>query len=256
MCRIPGGSFVMGGVLVDPRPGVVSSLPSPTAVTLRGFDIDQFEVTAAQAVRFLKVHGNKCPAVDTDIVSTMTPCVWAFNAYSPIEQHGEQFVVVEGREEFIVNTFSIEGAMRYCAWVGKQLATSAQWEYAARHDPQTGRDLVYPWGDTWKPNRTCLDGACLREWKRFETMDIAGLFDGTRGRGDGSSPFGLHDTIEGGAELVTACDDPNETCRPGRPCSCHIMITPAILLDIRTMTTYTRVREPGIGAVRCVRPRE
>jgi formylglycine-generating enzyme required for sulfatase activity len=33
--------------------------------------------------------------------------------------------------------FSWQDAMEYCAWVGKHVPSSAQWEYAARHDPRT-----------------------------------------------------------------------------------------------------------------------
>jgi formylglycine-generating enzyme required for sulfatase activity len=256
MCRIPGGSFAMGGSIADPPPHVVSSQPTPTRTSVRDFDIDQFEVTAAQAARFLNAHGNECPGLHARVASKKTPCVWLESGRDPIDEHDGEFVVLPNRGEFVVWNFSIEGAMRYCAWVGKQLATSAQWEYAARHDPRTGRDLIYPWGDTWKANRTCTTHEdCAREWKQFKTVGIAGLFDGTRGRGDGSSPFGVHDTLEAGNEYVTVCDDPNATCRPGRPCPCQIVSTPSGQFDVRTTTTYARLIEPTDGAARCVVPR-
>lgn len=254
MCRIPAGTFQMGGALESPPAHIVTLHPTPVATTLRSFDIDQFEVTAPQAALFLNAHGNDCPGMHAKVVSTETPCVWP-RPRNGLEQRDGTFTVSPGHELRVIGHFSIEGAMRYCAWVGKQLATSAQWEYAARHDPRTGRDLIYPWGDRWDPNYTCTErGACQGEWKKYSSIAVAGLFDGTRGRRDGSSPFGVHDTIEGAHEYLIACDDPNETCRPGLPCRCKVPSVVGGQFDGTHTTTYARFVDFTIGSARCVRP--
>src|SRR5690606_15448243 len=175
------------------------------------------------------------------------------------ERNG-RYVVDPGRE-LEPPRFTWEGAMRYCAWVGKQVATSAQWEYAARHDPASGQDLAYPWGNDWRPkSASCLIVGCTPSPTGGDGIAV-GLFDGTVGRGDGSSPWGVHDMAGGAGEIVFECDDPNTTCMPGgHPCPCRKLITSnkgATKPEDLHVAYRIGARDPqsGFNAVRCVRPR-
>ncbi|HEY5936978.1 MAG TPA: SUMF1/EgtB/PvdO family nonheme iron enzyme [Kofleriaceae bacterium] len=254
MCRIEGGTFEMGGTFPNSPPHIVSSRAAPVKTSVGAFDIDQFEVTAPQVALFLNAHGNDCPGLHLNN-RQRTPCVW-FDSPQGLEERDGRFVVLPEHQRMVVGGFSAEGAMRYCAWVGKQLVTSAQWEYAARHDPKTGRDLIYPWGDSWLRDRTCtMDTDCRAERRRYNSVAIAGMFDGTRGRGDGSSPYGVHDTVEGAPEFVVSCSNPNDTCHPGTVCQCQVSSTAIGQFDPTLATTFARFDDFPYGAVRCVVPR-
>jgi len=259
MCRVRGGTFVMGAGAPSPE---IKAVPT----TVGDFDIDQFEVTSAQAVHFLNAHGNDCPGLDVmNHPSNPRPCVMGPKLSGIREDANGRFSVQRGRE-LDTPLFTWEGAMRYCAWVGKQVATSAQWEYAARHDPDTGKDLAYPWGDEWDPRRTaCRAEGCTPSPARVPHVDMRdppiGSFDGTRGRLDGSSPWGVHDMAGGASELVFQCGDPNTPCSPGqRACSCRKLdtsnggATSPDELHVTHRFDGTHLKKGGLSTVRCVRP--
>ncbi len=240
MCRVTGGTFMMGGPVPEDLIPAFAPVPVPSATTVGDFDIDQFEVTQQQAALFLNAHGNNCPGLDLPKNGGATPCV-SLGSPERIELRDGRFVVPRGDELDAANGFTWEGAMRYCAWVGKHVPSSAQWEYATRHDPTTERDLIYPWGDTWESRRvSCavIDG-CISEQRRW----VIGRFEGSRGRGDGTSPWGLHDAIGNMTELVFACDEPQQRCSPGtgRSCRCQPLSAPAGQGDPAAMTVFARL---------------
>ncbi|MDQ3370235.1 MAG: formylglycine-generating enzyme family protein [Myxococcota bacterium] len=240
MCRVTGGTFMMGGPIPEDLAPAFSYVPVPVATTVGDFDIDQFEVTQQQAALFLNAHGNQCPGLDVRFAGD-SPCLLVGLLPEEIHERDGRFVVPHGHELDAANGFSWEGAMRYCTWVGKRVPSSAQWEYAARHDPKTGRDLIYAWGDTWDSRRVscAVIEECIQDKRRW----VVGRFDGSKGRGDGTSPWGLHDTIGNLSETVFACADPEETCSPGtgRSCRCQAMSAVAGQADPAAMTAFARL---------------
>lgn len=201
MCKVDGGSFVM-----SKKAAAAAGLTGK--VSLKSFYIDQFEVTAAQFARFLNVHGNDCPGRNAPTPPICARIVHGNdgNGQRLIMEDGGKFRPVLGTEDRAA-TVSLEAALRYCTWAGKALASEAQWEYAARHDPRTGRDLKYPWGDRFEANRSWV----VNYKEPLQPGDAlpAGTFDGTNGHLDGSSPWGVHDLAGNGYEQVVRCPTPD-----------------------------------------------
>lgn len=118
------------------------------------------------------------------------------------------------REGHPVNCLSYNAARHFCqAWLGGELPTEAQWEYAAR-----GPDsYLYPWGDSPPPD--CSRANCSEE---LETMGCAHVTDGSSPATSevgsapaGASPFGVLDMSGNVSELVRDCEQPYQTCPGG-----------------------------------------
>ena len=251
MCRVTGGTFQMGGAPGSPHAVAV-------ATRVDDFDIDQFEVTVQQAALFLNAHGNECPGFERLANGDATPCM-LFDVQRTVLRRNGRFVAAEGAELTAAQDFSWEGAMRYCQWVGKDVPSLAQWEYAARHDPRARRDLRYPWGDQWRPRHVwCgVPQLCQLPDARDSAGAFVGIFDGTRGNGDGSSPWGVHDMMGGEVELATRCDEPNATCRPGLPCSCARFEVGSVFADAddRSVAAHVERELHSFQGLRCARRR-
>ncbi|GAB4468138.1 MAG: hypothetical protein Kow00124_02070 [Anaerolineae bacterium] len=178
MVFVPGGTFLMGDESRE------NSSPRHE-VTLDAFYIDRTEVTNAQW-RACVEAGACSPPADT-------------RAYD-----GTPYYDDPAFDDYPVIYVSWAAADAYCRWRGARLPTEAEWEMAARWDPQTGAVTLYPWGDEWDPARAnACDSSCML----LEAADPA-ADDGwpqTAPVGsfpDGASPLGVLDMAGNVAEWV------------------------------------------------------
>jgi len=120
MVTIPAGWFLMGSDKKVDRLAYFTELPQ-RKVFLDAFDIDKYEVTTVQFLKFV-LATNRPPLID-----------WRYDGGNFQES-------MAGHPVMHVSWFDADA---YCRWAGKRLPTEAEWEKAARGDD--GR--IYPWGN-------------------------------------------------------------------------------------------------------------
>ena len=145
MVWVPGGSFVMGANPHYPEEG------PPKTLVIKGFWIDTHEVTNAQFAAFVKATGYKTlserdpPKLPGAPPEMLVPGSAVFNIPSDDDPRWWRWVVgaqwrhpsgpketIVGRDNEPVVQIAYQDAEAYARWVGKELPSEAQWEYAAR----------------------------------------------------------------------------------------------------------------------------
>jgi formylglycine-generating enzyme required for sulfatase activity len=135
LCEVPAGAFLMGSDPAQDQDAAEHEMPQHW-VTLAAYEIARFPVTVAEYAAFVRAGQ---PA----------PQDWHNQLAHP--------------DHPVVNVFRQE-ALAYTAWLAQvtgqpwRLPSEAEWEKAARGDPDAGRARLYPWGGSFDPRR-CNTGA-------------------------------------------------------------------------------------------------
>ena len=163
---VPAGEFLMGTEI-----GLTDEQPIHK-VYLDAYWIDQTEVSNAMYSNC--VEAGKCSE----------PSSLIFYSDPEFAHHPVEYV-------------SWNDAVNYCTWTERRLPSEAEWEMAARWDPYTNQQRVYPWGDEYD----CRKGNFDDELE----LDASLMQDGSVGC-DGfvrSAPVG---SFPDGASLYGALD--------------------------------------------------
>ena len=179
MVWIPGGTFSMG----LPNPSGMTEGGSESMddarpihrVALKGFFMDDHEVTNREFAAFVKATGYKTiaekplsqqefPDLPTELLVpgsiVFTPpshpvalddytSWWQYRAGANWKQPEGPGSTIKGRDEYPVVHLAWEDAVAYAQWAGKRLPTEAEWEFAARGG-KTGQ--LFVWGNQFRPD--------------------------------------------------------------------------------------------------------
>lgn len=129
MVKIKGGTYAIGPDDEDP-----SGASTRGEIKVDDFYIDRYEVTIGEYAKFLNAGGH-----DEFYWIDMADPDWC----GIIKKGKGKYIVVPGKELYLVCLIKIEGAKSYAKWANKRLPTEYEWEIAARGN----EERLYPWGN-------------------------------------------------------------------------------------------------------------
>lgn len=133
---LPGGAFVLGAddVQVVPDP-TLPALPDRIArVTTFAMDVREVTVGRFREAMARGFVPDELPATTEGDLGNTAENACSFSA------------APRGREDFALSCVTWRTARAYCTFIGGELPTEAQWEYAATSAGRPGKSM-FPWGD-------------------------------------------------------------------------------------------------------------
>jgi len=196
MTHVRGGRIELGS-----RQGYPEERPSGEAQRVRDFWIDRTEVTNAQFAAFVAATGYITEAErqgggavfhrpNAEELTARPYAWWRYVEGASWKHPQGPHSDLRGREHHPVTLVTLADAQAYAHWLGRELPTEAEWEYAAkagRHDAaldeqprdRDGRPLANYWQGLLPMQNTSEDG--------FEALAPVGCY--------APNGYGLYDTI-------------------------------------------------------------
>jgi formylglycine-generating enzyme required for sulfatase activity len=194
MTRIEGGEFLMGSEDFYPEEGPVRR------VAVDAFWIDTHAVTAAEFRRFVRATGYVTvaerpldpadyPEADPDLLVPGSLVFRRSGGPVDLRDHRNwwEYVpgacwrrpsgpgsTINGRDRHPVVHVAFEDAQAYAAWVGKELPTEAEWEFAARGGLE---GAAFAWGNEHFPDGKPMANTWQGEFP-WQNLELDG-FEGT-----------------------------------------------------------------------------